>query len=138
MYDVRAWEDIVEHFREIGTGAEENDYWRAVGGIHDLARFVADGPLSKILFGWTSMLDLCIQQTDAPINSGPYLRIAAQRSGKIEFRYFDTTIERRQWRRTVAPDHATTRLLLFLDQLRWIAGPLSQCGVALVAEPRLG
>jgi hypothetical protein len=82
---------------------------------------VADGPLSSILFGWVSMFDLCIQQTDAPPFSGPYLRVAPLPSGAVEFRYIDTAIQQRQWHRQVPPSAVIPRFQIFIGQLGWVS-----------------
>jgi len=67
------------------------------------------------------MFDLCVQQTDTPPQSGPYLRISPLHSGTVEFRYIDTAIADRQWHREAMAEDVVSRLDRFLDQLRWIA-----------------
>ena len=67
------------------------------------------------------MFDLCIQQTDAPPCSGPYLKVSPLASGWVEFRYVDTAVVARQWHRKVPPDAVTARFRAFLEQLHWIA-----------------
>lgn len=92
----------------------------AVGGIEHLASFIANGSLMSVLFGWTSMHDLCIQQTDTPPYSGPYLRLSPLLAGMVQFRYVDTAIVERQWVRVIPPAETTFRFLKFIDQLRWV------------------
>lgn len=94
---------------------------QALEAIEGLAIEAADGPLSSILFGWTSMFDLCIQQTDAFPGSGPYLKIRPSTADNVEFRYFDTAMPQRQWHREVPPEAALPRFKAFLDQLHWIS-----------------
>ncbi|WP_448114045.1 hypothetical protein [Mesorhizobium amorphae] len=114
------WCSIVERFRELGS--LENDAYRvATSGIEQIASFVAEGPLKAALCGWTSMHDLCIQQSDVRPYSGPYLRISPLRSGLVEFRYIDTAIANRQWQRVEPANRAVKRLQAFLEQLRWVA-----------------
>ncbi len=67
------------------------------------------------------MFDLCIQQTDAAPYSGPYLKVASQHSGSVEFRYIDTAVQARQWHREVPPEAVNARFLAFLEKLHWIA-----------------
>jgi len=67
------------------------------------------------------MFDLCIQQTDVFPGSGPYLKLSPLPSGMIEFRYLDTAIEARQWRREVPPEAVPGRFEAFLDQLGWLS-----------------
>jgi hypothetical protein len=64
-----------------------------------------EGCKLRALFGWTSMHDLCIVQT--PVSypyDGPYLRISPLFNGTLEFRYIDTYVRERQWRRVVNED----------------------------------
>jgi hypothetical protein len=82
---------------------------------------IAKGDLAPALFGWTSMNDLCIQQTDAHPGSGPFLRVSPLASGLVEFRYIDTRVTHRQWCREVPPEATLARFRSFLEQLHWIA-----------------
>jgi hypothetical protein len=74
------------------------------------------------VWGWQSIHDLCIAQmpTGKPY-SGPYLRIRPLFDGNVEFRYFDTMVEEKQWHRTVPAREAFSRLEIFFDQLHWFA-----------------
>jgi hypothetical protein len=121
----QSWDDIVAKYRELRetwTGPAQE----AAAGIEHVATLIADGPLRSILFGWTSMHDLCIQQTDVPPNSGPHLRIIPENSmlstrysGMVELRYVDTMARDRQWARVVSPGHAPGIFVRFLTHLRW-------------------
>jgi hypothetical protein len=51
---------------------------------------------------------------------GPYLRISPRFDGTIEFRYIDTHIEDKQWRRVVNENDAFARLERFMGQVHWI------------------
>jgi len=115
---IEPWPVIVERFRQ-KRGVDDGGFAAAVAGVETLATRIADGPLAACLFGWTSMHDLCIQQIDIAPYAGPYLRIAPQPSGLIDFRLIDTGIADRQWQRSVPPDAAPERMRLFLDQLGW-------------------
>lgn len=116
------WQEVVARFREAETALPPGDFSTALGSVAKLAAVIADGPLSAALFGWTSMFDLCIQQTDAVPLTGPYLRVSPLPSGSVEFRYFDTAVQARQWHREVPPDAVTARFRSFLEQLRWSVG----------------
>ncbi|GLQ78040.1 hypothetical protein GCM10007881_15560 [Mesorhizobium huakuii] len=72
------------------------------------------------------MFDLCIQQVDVEPYSGPYLRVSPLHSGRIEFRYVDTRIARRQWHREATPDAVVRRFVHFMDQLGWTVEPMRQ------------
>ncbi len=125
------WANIVEKFRELRS--LENDAFRvATSGIEQIASSVAEGPLKGALFGWTSMHDLCIQQSDVRPYSGPYLRISPLSSGSVEFRYIDTAIAHRQWQRVEPANRAVERLQMFLEQLRWVA-PVSNAASSSAA-----
>jgi hypothetical protein len=115
------WTSIVVRLRRNQKAMTGGAFQAALDGIEQLASFIADGPLNSSLFGWTSMYDLCVQQVDIAPCTGPYLRVSPLSSGLIEFRYIDTAIAERQWRRVVPPDAAAARLTTFLDQLRWVA-----------------
>ncbi len=112
---IRPWPDIIAHYAEANTAAH-----RAIG---QLARHIHEGPLSESLFGWTSLHDLHISQTKMTYPpKGPYLRIAATGPESVEFRYLDTQIANRQWKRTVRPEQTIARYDRFLEQLRWVGG----------------
>jgi hypothetical protein len=116
-----AWSHIVERYRFRKADRSADMFSSALDGIEQLAVTVADGPLSSKLFGWVSMFELCIQQTDAIPYSGPYLRVSPLASGAVEFRYFDTAIPARQWHREVPPEATVPPFEAFVDQLHWIA-----------------
>jgi hypothetical protein len=85
-----------------------------------LVQRIANSGLASGLFAWTSMFDLCVTQTEVTYPySGPYLKISPLQGGQIEFRYFDTNEEGKQWYRIVGASEAVPRLLKFLDQLHW-------------------
>lgn len=116
-----AWADIVADLhrkRDVGNAA----FGSALNGIGQIATLITDGPLSSFLYGWLSMHDLCLQQTDVTPYSGPYLCLSPLPSGMVEFRYIDTAIRDRQWHRVVPPHAAVARFNAFLDQLGWMAG----------------
>ena len=116
----RPWSEIVAFYREFRKGGHDNP---ALVGLEALAAHIAAGPLRTALHGWTSMTTLLVTQTDHnPVTEGsPHLRIAVLSSGQLEFRYVDTVVDDRQWRREVPPEAAVARLDQFLDQLRWVA-----------------
>lgn len=115
------WSTIVERYRFRRGDMLAGLYGEALRAIEELANSIASGPTAAILFGWTSMFDLCIQQTDAFPGSGPYLKVSPLPSGMVEFRYIDTAIEDRQWHREVPPEAVAGRFRAFLDQLGWLA-----------------
>ncbi len=95
---------------------------QAVLGVAALARHIEETSLSSGLFGWTSMFDLCIAQTAMSYPyAGPHLRVSPLSEGLIEFRYVDTAIAPKQWKRTVHATEAIARLHGFLAQLNWVA-----------------
>ena len=110
----RPWDQILAHYAECKADS------RSVRSLEALVRRICESELRKGLFAWTSMLDLCIAQTEVsyPYN-GPYLRLSPVTKDQIEFRYVDTLNEQRQWRQTVDAEEAWSRLVMFLDRLRW-------------------
>lgn len=115
------WPEIVLRLLETEISLPSDALSTALNQVARLAGIIADGPLSSKLFGWTSMFDLCIQQTDSTPYSGPYLKVSPQKSGSVEFRYIDTALQARQWNRDVPPDAVIAQFLEFLEQLHWIA-----------------
>ena len=117
------WPEIAARFTWFRQNIEPGPYVDAVAGIEALAHYIAAGPLSGRLHGFSSMHDLCIHQTDKHPFEGrgsPYLRISPQQSGLIEFRYVDTHAASRQWTRIEPPVRVIARFDHFLDQLRWL------------------
>jgi hypothetical protein len=115
------WANIVATFgqkRMLG----DDGFRTATAGIERVAILINEGALRHSLFGWTSMHDLCVQQTDTPPYAGPYLRLSPLPSGMVDFRYIDTAVADRQWQRTVTADAAPAQLSAFLDQLSWAPG----------------
>jgi hypothetical protein len=115
----KSWNDNACFFRSLDFG--QTEYASAVAGIAAVAAFVADAPLHLGLNGWTSMHDLCVQQTSVTPFNGPYLRLSPLQSGLVEFRYIDTGIKNRQWVRTAPADQAVGRFTKLLKQLHWVA-----------------
>lgn len=115
------WPHIVERYRLRKGDRSAEMFSSALDGIEKLAVTITNGPLSSKLFGWVSMFELCIQQTDAVPYSGPYLRVSPLPSGAVEFRYFDTEIRTRQWHREVPPEATVPRFETFIGQLHWVA-----------------
>ena len=60
-----------------------------------------------------------VQQPVAYPYDGPFLVISPRSDGRVDFRYVDTPIERKQWRRTAPGDNAFDRLERFTEDLRW-------------------
>jgi len=116
-----SWPAIVKRYGFRRGDRLADHFPQALEAIEGLAIAIADGPLSSILFGWASMFDLCIQQTDAFPGSGPYLKISPLASGNVEFRYYDTAVPQRQWHREVPPEAVIPRFRAFLEQLHWLA-----------------
>ena len=114
------WPTIVERYREPLTARDGNEgFLQACEAIGALAEHICTTQLGNVLFGTTSMFDLCIQPADLPLLHAPHLRIAPLPSGLVSFRYVDTAIEARQWSRDVAVGGVVAQLHRFLEQLGW-------------------
>jgi len=114
----RPWHSIVRRY----VGHPNPD--ASIDGMAALARHIQESELSGGLFGWTSMFDLCIAQTEVTYPYvGPYLRVRPLFNGQIEFRYLDTPDESMQWQRTVPAEEGIQRLRGFLAQLHWFGAP---------------
>ena len=108
------WDQVVARYEDF------KGEHRSIRALETLTRRIRESSLSKGLFAWTSMFDLCIVQT--PVSypyDGPWLRISPISADQVEFRYLDTFEKAQQWHRTVDADQVWPRLIKFLDQLRW-------------------
>lgn len=120
---ILSWPEIVARYRGALADRGSEPLWSAVDAVATLAAHIAASPLSVILFGWTSMLDLAIQQTRGQPFKTPYLRVSPLSSGKVEFCYIDTIMVDRQWRKPVESAEVVGRFEAFVDQLRWRSEP---------------
>lgn len=88
----------------------------------DLIKHIETTKLSRGLYGWLSMHDLCISQTpELPPREGPHLRVSPCFDGTFAFVYADTGIGSKMWRRVVPASDAVARLEKFLLQLHWFS-----------------
>jgi hypothetical protein len=111
----RPWSDTENFYRWLVDGGLD------VRGMLLLVEQIAASQYARALHAWTSMHDLCIVQVPCTYPyDGPYLRISPLFNGWIEFRYIDTPIEEKQWRRRVKAEDAFQRLERFIDQLHWV------------------
>src|SRR3954464_10117011 len=113
-----SWPDLVEEIRLRGRQSS-GGFQLALNGVEAIATLIAGGQLGSALFGWTSMFDLCIQQTDVAPYSGPYLRISPLPAALVELRYIDTAQAERQWHRRERADAVVARFESFIGQLGW-------------------
>jgi hypothetical protein len=115
------WPLIVARYEEkIATKWVDETFNQPLNAIRNIAGEIERSWLGNTLYGWTSMHDLCIQQTDHKPYSRPYLRISPLLSGELDFRFVDTPVATRQWHRVVPPGDAMTTFSNFLDAVRWI------------------
>ena len=106
---------------------------RSIQALQKMARRIGESPLAQGLFASHSMWDLEILQREVNYPyDGPRLRLSAISDDQIEFRYLDTHEKEKQWHRTVDVDQAWSRLIQFLDQLRWFPADLLE---SLTDEP---
>jgi hypothetical protein len=100
---------------------------KSIRALGALAQRISQSPLANGLHAWTSMFDLCIVQI--PVSHpfhGPFLRISPITEDRIEFRYVDTFEKDKQWHRIVDTTQTWSRLIRFLDQLRWFPADVLQ------------
>ncbi len=110
---IRPWEEIHTFYMTL----VQTETARALA---QLVREIESSRYKEGLFAWTSAFDLCIAQTPVTYPyDGPYLRISPFKDGQLEFRYIDTPIEAKQWRRVVAGTDGFARLERLLEQLHW-------------------
>jgi hypothetical protein len=110
------WLDVVASFEKLS--AEHQQF----AALRDLARRIASSGYASSLHPWTSMHTLCISQVDSPTRHlAPRLAISVL-GEELEFRYVDTAVQERQWRRVVPSAAGFNRFVSFLDQLNWFGG----------------
>jgi hypothetical protein len=109
----RAWPDILRTYEEFVS------HGLRLQAMINLIAQIQQSHL-KSLFGWTSMHDLCIAQTEAEYPyDGPFLRISPRFDGSLEFRYCDRPLTEWQWHRVVPEADAFDRFVRFADELHW-------------------
>ena len=107
-----SWTEIREYYAQ-------SDNW-ATRLMLPFVKAIEESRYARGLHAWPSHFDLCITQIPvANAYDGPYLRVSAQKSGLVEFRYIDTHVKADQWHRTVPASEAFARLEKFIDQLHW-------------------
>ena len=119
---IKPWEEIYRFYvtlEQIYATLEQTEGSRA------MAQLVREIELSRYKEGlraWTSAFDLCIVQMPVTYPyDGPYLKISPVKDGQLEFRYIDTPLEAKQWRRVVAGADGFARLERFLEHLHWFS-----------------
>ena len=115
------WSEIASYYRcELDWKPSDEGFQRAFRSIGDLAAKIDRTSVTNLLFGWTSVHDLCVQDSDRLPYSGAYLRISPLSSGSVGFRYIDAAMPAIQWRRVVEASDATQQFVKFVDQINWI------------------
>jgi hypothetical protein len=111
----RPWGQIEKFYRRLVSAGLN------VRAMLRLVEQIEASQYARALHAWTSMHDLCIVQVPCTFPDYlPFLRITPFFEGTIEFRYFDTLIEEKQWHRRVKEEDAFQRLERFIDQLHWV------------------
>jgi hypothetical protein len=114
---IKTWKDIETFYQELVTNG------LPLHGMVRLVEQIEESPYAGGLYGETSMHDLCLTQiASSAYPDGPHLRISPRFDGTIEFRYIDTYVREKQWHRVVKEGDAFSRLVHFIDQLRWFGG----------------
>ena len=115
---LQSWPEIERFYEELEVAADDGEFRFAVRAIGQIANRIARGDFGASLFGWTSMHDLCVQQTNIAPFAGSFLRISPKFEA-VEFRLMDTEIQSRQWSRLVPPTEAISTFKTFFEDLRW-------------------
>jgi len=120
----RTWQELEAHYLDaIDYAPNFADVFKAMA---DLCSGIISSDLSSALYGHTSCHTLYIYQVDQeyPIHySSQKLEISPNlKTRKIEFRFIDTPIEKKQWRRIENPIAQTLidRLVGFINQVGWM------------------
>ncbi len=109
----RSWNKLSEHYR----GRNEE----SLVALGDLCQKIDDGYFSAVVYGWSSMWDLCIVQNKVAYPyDGPYLKISPTSENELEFRYVDTNMEAKQWFRVYAAAEYEEAFNSFIEKLHWV------------------
>lgn len=118
----KSWEEIYRFYatlEQIYATLTQTESSRA---MVQLVREIESSRYKDGLYAWTSAFDLCIVPTPVTYPyHGPYLKISAVQDGQLEFRYIDTPMEAKQWRRVVAGVEGFARFERFLEHLHWFS-----------------
>lgn len=113
-YMTRPWDEIEK------TIEEHLEHDLKLGFMLDFVREIKSSKYVTGLYAWTSMFDICIVQNEVTYPyDGPQLRVSPKFNGKVEFRYIDTYIKEKQWKRVVNENEVFPMLEKFIDQLHW-------------------
>lgn len=108
----RPWSDLATHFR--------NPEEPACTAIAELCDYIDARSIRSGVHGWQSMYTLCVVQIPVAYPyEGPRLQIEPVSYGTVEFRYIDTHVRQRMWKRTEPLDRVIARFRKTIIQLRW-------------------
>jgi hypothetical protein len=113
------WKEIADFYDDWATIRPN---WKSVNDLADLCRYIASSGLGDFLFGHTSAETLMISQVETAYPPAPeiqWLIIDPIDHDRIEFRFDDTPVRKKQWIRVVKSSDACDRFLRFLRQVGW-------------------
>lgn len=111
---IRKWNDISSDYERLSS----ND--NNLLSIYNLVVSIRDSKYSTHIYGWTSVCDLYIVQSEVnhPYD-GPKLLVRQLESKKLEFRYIDTFKTERQWSRVFEGSDGFRKLEKIFFDLHW-------------------
>jgi len=114
------WQEVAVSYREL---AELKPGWLSIQALGDLCMKVASSGLGNALYADISIDKLIIAQVPITRSLRPEIQVLTIEPvdrDQIEFRFFDTPIEKKQWKRSVPSNAAYDRFLRFLRQVGWV------------------
>ena len=114
------WRDLAESYREL---AELRPDWVSYPALGDLCAKTASSNFGSALYADISIDKLIIAQVPITRSLRPEIQILTIEPvdrDQIEFRFFDTWIEKKQWKRSVPSNAAYERFVRFLRQVGWV------------------
>lgn len=110
---IKSWSKLSEHYRS------RNE--KSLLALGELCEKIYKNQFKVILYGWSSMWNLCIVQNRATYPyDGPYLNISPISENELEFRYVDTNLKDKQWVRVYPADEYESAFKDFIEKLNWV------------------
>jgi hypothetical protein len=106
----QSWTDLAAQLRTTD--------WDSTRAIADICDDIAAGALNADLHGELSNVTLTITRAGNPAS---HLEIIPTQRGPTQFRYVDTQMPERMWRRHEPPEKVLERFRKAMVQLAWIA-----------------
>ncbi|MBD3918450.1 hypothetical protein H8B09_06755 [Paenibacillus sp. PR3] len=111
---IREWNDICAFYERLSS--KDNKFL----SLFNLVVSIRDSKYSNHIYGWISVCDLYIVLNEVKYPyDGPKLLVIQLESNKLEFRYIDTYMVERQWKRVFDGSDGFGKLEEFFFDIQW-------------------